>query len=158
METAVKHEVMEIIWPQKTFLTKRAVIGFDKLSTFFTEAYGAIYQALKSTGTEAREMPFGIYFSVDEIKKETDVAAAVPVPETINEMEGFELVTIPESKALLVTYYGSYENMRPAYEALDKYVADHKFQTQWMLEEYFSDPAVEKDSSTWKTNIYFIVK
>lgn len=40
METAVKHEVMEIIWPQKTFLTKRAVIGFDKLSTFLRRLTG----------------------------------------------------------------------------------------------------------------------
>ena len=159
MGTAVKFEVKEIVWPRKNFVTKRAIVSFDKLSTFFAETYGAIYKAIKTAEKVGNEPPCAIYYSVDEMKKETDVAAAVPVRNNgNNEVAGFEEVTIPESKALQLTYYGSYENMRPAYEALDRYAADHKLQTQLMLEEYFSDPIVERDPSKWKTNIYFFVK
>lgn len=158
METTTKYEVKEILWPGKTFITKRAEISFDKLPGFFTESYGAIYEALKKTGVETDEPPCAIYYSVDEAKKETDLAAAVPVHKPVNEIEGFQKLTIPKSKALLVTYYGSYENMGYVYATLEKYVASHKLQKEWMLEEYFSDPAVEKDPAKWKTNIYFIVK
>lgn len=158
METDLKYEVKEIVWPKRNFVIKRATISFDKLSTFFTETYGAIYKAVKSAGKVSNEPPCAIYYSVDDTKKETDVAAAVPVRSNGNEVEGFDELTIPESKALQLTYYGSYENMSPAYQALDRYVNDHKLQTQLMLEEYFSDPTVEKDPNKWKTNIYFIVK
>lgn len=158
METDLKYEVKEIVWPQRHFVIKRATIGFDKLSAFFTETYGAIYKAIETAGRVTNEPPCAIYYSVDDSKKETDVAAAIPVLSTGNKVEGFEELTISESKALQLTYYGSYENMSPAYQALNRYVTEHKLQTQLMLEEYFSDPTIEKDPSKWKTNIYFIVK
>lgn len=158
METTTKYEVREIAWREKTFITKRAKISFDKLSTFFTETYGAIYDAIKRNGIVTTEEPYAIYYSVDDAKNETDLAAAVAVPGTVKKIEGFQNVTIPDSKALTITYYGSYENMGPVYAALDKYVAEHGLKKEWMLEEYFSDPAVEKDPARWKTNIYFIVK
>jgi len=158
METITKLEVKEITWPGKTFISKRTKMSFDKLSTFFGETYGAIYSALGKQGIQSQEPPFSIYYSVDEAKKETDLAAAVAVPESAKDIEGFEKVNIPRSKALLVTYYGPYDNMRPAYEKLDEYVAKHNLKREWMLEQYFSDPQVEKDPAKWKTDIYFIVK
>ena len=158
METAVEYEVKEIVWHKRNFVIKRARISFDKLSTFFSETYGAIYKAVKTARKESNDPPCAIYYSVDEIKKQTDVAAAVPVRSNGNEVEGFDEVAIPQSKALLLSYHGSFENMRQAYEALGRYAADHKLQTHLMLEEYFSDPAVERDPSRWKTNIYFMVK
>lgn len=39
METKTKYEVKEITWPEKTFVTKRAKISFDKLPAFFTKTY-----------------------------------------------------------------------------------------------------------------------
>lgn len=158
METTVKYEIEEIVWPQKKFIIKRAKVSFDKLSTFLAETYKDIYMAAETAGRGTNEPPCAIYYSVDETRKETDVAAAVPVKTGGNEIEGFDELMIPESKALLLTYYGSYENMSPAYQALDKYATDHHLHTQLMLEEYFSDPSVEKDPNKWKTNIYFLVK
>lgn len=158
METITKFDIKEIQWAGKTFLTKRAKLSFDKLTAFFGASYGALYQALAKSGIKATEPPFAIYHSIDEKKMETDLSAAVAVHDGIKAIEGFQKMTIPASKALLLTYYGSYENMAPAYAALEEYMAEHKFQKAWTLEEYFSDPAVEKDPAKWKTNIYFIVK
>lgn len=158
MGTTLSYEVKEVLWPEKTFITKRAIIQFDKLSAFFSKAYGEIYTAIKKTGTESNEPPFAIYFSVNEEKKETDLAAAVPVQRTIQEIEGFQKLTIPQSKALLITYYGSYENMAKAYETLEKYATDLHLRKSWMLEQYFSDPAIEKNPDNWKTDIYMVVK
>lgn len=159
METILtKFEVKEISWPDKTFITRRAQLPLDKLPSFFSETYGAIYQALGKAGILTNEPPCAIYYSIDQVKMVTDVAAAVPVKDLVNDLTGFEKVLIPKSKALLVTYFGSYENMATAYEVIDKYVADHKLEKGWMLEEYFSDPAVEKDPAKWKTNIYCVLK
>ncbi len=158
METIIKNEVKEIEWPEKTFVTKRAKLSVDKLPGFFKEAYDAIYGAVKKYGELSNDPPCAIYYSVDEAAKITDLAAAVPVIRLSKELEGFEKVVIPKSKVLTITHYGPYENMMADYEALEKYRSEHGFKKEFMIEEYYSDPAVEKDPAKWKTNIYFVVK
>ena len=158
METQIKYDVREVNWPEKTLLTRRVITTFDKLPSFFAGAYGLLYQELQKQGLRSTEPPFAIYYLVDEAKHETDVAAAVAIEGEVKETRGFQKVTIPATKALQLTHYGDYNNMRPAYETLDQYVRDHGFETLLMLEQYFSDPGVEKDPAKWRTDIYFIVK
>lgn len=157
METALKSEVKEINWPEKIFITTRATLPFEQLSSFFTEKYGSIYSAIYKMGLQANEPPCAIYYSVDEIKKETDLAAAVPVTGPVPELVGFEKVVIPASKALTITHYGPFESMTETYSLLQKYLDQHGLKTKWMIEQYLSDPAVEKDPANWKTNIYFVL-
>jgi effector-binding domain-containing protein len=158
METMAKYTVKEITWPEKVFFTKRARIAFDKLPAFFGQSYGEIYGTVQKLGIKATEPPCAIYYSIDEVKKETDLAAAVPVQGPVQDMKAFKKVIIPKSKVLATTHYGSYENMRPAYAELEKYLTTHGYKKELMIEEYLSDPAVEKDPGKWKTNIYFVVK
>ena len=138
-------------------MTKRDTIRFDRLSQFFTQAYGEIFTAIRNEGMRPMAEPFAIYYSIDEVNMETDLAAAVPIPGTAMVPAGFHPVTIPASKALRITYYGGYENMMPAYAALEKHIAEHGYKKQWMLEQYFSDPKVVKDPAKWRTDIYFVV-
>jgi len=158
MEIQTKYEIKEMSWPEKTFVTKRAKISFDKIPAFFSKTYGEIYGALKKIGAQATEPPCAIYYSVNEVRKETDLAAAIPIQGLEKELEGFEKVIIPKSKVLALTYYGSYENMGTAYAALEKYLLEHRLKKAWTVEEYLSDPSVEKDPGKWKTNIYFGIK
>lgn len=158
METLTKYDVKEMTWTEKVFLTKRNKVAFDKLSTFFGEAYAAIYEAVKNQGLSAQGMPFAFYYDIDEANKETDVAAAVAIIGQVPEVKGFKKVIIPASKVLTTTHYGSYESVGPAYEELEKYRRAHSLKKLLMIEEYFSDPTVESDPSKWKTNIYIIVK
>lgn len=157
MEPAIKNEIKEIAWPGKTFITKRATIPFDKLTDFFGENYGAIYSILYKAGLQPAAPPCAIYYSVDEVKKETDLAAAVPAPASITAMEGFDVINIPQSKAIAATHYGSYDSMAETYGLIGKYMAEHGLKQKWMIEEYLSDPAIEKDPANWKTNIYFVL-
>ena len=158
METTVKAQVKEISWPGKTFVISRSVLPFDKLTAFFTEKYGAIYGAIYKAGITVSEPPCAIYYSVDEKTMVTDLAAAVPVPAGAPEIAGFAKEMIPAGKALTITHYGPFTSMAETYGMLDKYIAEHGLKRTWALEEYLSDPAVEKDPATWKTNIYFGVE
>ncbi|MBA4053576.1 MAG: hypothetical protein C0490_02590 [Marivirga sp.] len=158
METATKYDVAEIKWPEKTFVAKRARITFDNLPAFFGESYGAIYSLIKELGLHSKGMPCAIYYSIDEHKKETDLAAAVPVEGSVPETQEFEKIIIPSSRVVTTTHYGSYENMHPAYRALEKYLADHGSERELIVEEYLSDPQKEADPAKWKTNIYFVIK
>ena len=159
METKVKYDVKKISWPEKIFITKRETVAFDDLSDFFTRHYGAIYGNLQKAGIQPTDAPCAIYYKIDEEKKETDLAAAVPVQGKVPDIKGFDKLTIPASTVVTTTYYGPYdEGMRPAYAAMEEYLKAHNLTRELMMEEYLSDPMVEKDSSKWKTNIYFIVK
>lgn len=158
METITKYEVKEMAWPEKIFITKRARVPFDKLSIFFGDTYDALYSTIQKVGLTTEGMPCAFYYEVDEYKKETDVAAAVAVTGQVPELKEFNKIMLPKSKVLTITHYGSYENMIPAYEELEKYRKDHALKKELVIEEYFSDPSIEKDPSKWKTNIYFVVK
>lgn len=158
MQEVHPYQVKDVIWPGKTFVIQRATLGFDKLSSFFGEAYKTIYTALSKAGVVSSDPPFAIYFSVDPVKKETELAAAVTIPDSAKIPSELSTMTIPESKALLVTYFGRYENMEQAYAELDKYAERHQLKKAWALEQYFSDPAQEPDPDKWKTNIYYIIK
>jgi len=158
MKTAAKYNVAETKWPEKTFIAIRARIAFDTLPAFFAESYGAIYSFIQEHGLHSKDMPCAIYYSIDQHKKEADLAAAVPVESEVPETEEFEKITIPSSRVVTTTHYGSYENMHPAYSVLEKYLADRGLKRELIVEEYFSDPAKEVDPAKWKTNIYFVIK
>jgi effector-binding domain-containing protein len=125
MATTTKYEVREIKWSEKTFIAKRARMAFDDLPSFFGESYGAIYGFIQQHGLHSVDMPCAIYYSIDEHKKETDMAAAVPVEGIIPETEEFEKITVPSSRVVTTKHYGSYETMHPAYSILERYLADH---------------------------------
>lgn len=158
METATKKEVKEIMWQRTTFVTSRDTLPFNKLTAFFSEKYGAIYGALGRMGVKVSEPPCAIYYSVDEKNMVTDLAAAVPVPDNTPDIEGFTKAVIPASRAVTVTHYGSFDSMMETYALLDKYLAAHQLKRTWMIEQYFSDPQVEKNPANWKTDIYFGVE
>ncbi|ELR71114.1 transcription activator [Fulvivirga imtechensis AK7] len=159
METKVKYDVKKISWPEKTFVTKRETVAFDSLSNFFTKNYDAIYENLQKAGIQPSDPPCAIYYKIDEEKKETELAAAVPVQGKVPDIKGFGKLTIPPSTVITTTYYGPYDDgMRPAYAAMEEYLNENKLTRELMIEEYLSDPMIEKDTSKWQTNIYFIVK
>lgn len=159
METKVKYDVKKISWPEKTFIIKRETVAFDSLSAFFTKYYGTIYSHLQKAGINPSDPPCAIYYKIDEAKKETELAAAVPVQGKVPDIEGFEKLVIPPSKVITTTYYGPYdEGMKPAYSAMEDYLKQHHLTRELMIEEYLSDPMVEKDPGKWKTNIYFTIK
>ncbi len=158
MEPKTKHEISEVSWQEKVFLTKRAKLPFDKLSDFFNRSYGELYSALGKTGIQAAGMPCAFYYSIDEINKETEFAVAVPVPVDTPDIQGFGKIILPPSRLVTTTHIGSYETMGPAYAALEGYVDGKHLKKGLVIEEYFSDPEVEKDPATWKTNIYFQLK
>jgi effector-binding domain-containing protein len=158
METKVKYDIKSIKWAEKIYVTKRAKTPFDKLTDFFSVNYKNIYAALEKLGIKSTQPPCAIYYSFDEIKKETDLAAAIPVEGKTTYIKDFDVVTIPASEVVTTTHHGSYDDMMPAYQALDEYLKTKKKESKFVIEEYLTDPMTEKDPSKWVTNIYYVIK
>jgi len=158
METKTIYEIKESNWPERAFIAIRKKLGFDKLSGFFTEHYGAMYPALTKAGVAATEAPFAIYYEIDEKNGQTDVAAAVPVNLNAPAIGGYEKIVLPASKIVSVVDKGPYDGMMPAYAAMDEYLASHNLKRRLILEQYLSDPVVDTDKSQWKTEIFYVVE
>jgi effector-binding domain-containing protein len=158
MKTQEIQVIKEISWPEKVFAIKRAVVSFDKLSDFFKKNYDAIYGELGKQGLNLTDPPCAFYYRIDEAKQETDLAAAVPVPYNPASSESYEVLVLPPCKLVTRTHFGPYEQLAPVYEEMDAYVRDHGFKKGLVIEEYLTDPLIEKDSGKWQTNIYFVVK
>ena len=147
MNEAKTYEIKEISWPAKTFMTRRATRKFEELPDFFGESYGMIYGSLARQGKVSGIPPFAFYYSIDENNKTTDLAAAVEAEGNISPEQGLEKIILPASRLITTTYYGSYENMLPAYTEMERYLSTHRMKKELVIEQYFSDPQTEKDPS-----------
>lgn len=151
------YEVKEINWEEKTYLGKRAKLGFDKLQAFFGDNYGKIFSELGKNKIEPLAAPSAIYWFWDEEKKETDCAAVACVPNG-TKVKGWETFTIPAANVLQIAYYGAYEKSMNAHMAMDEYMKEKSKEQVYVIEEYVTDPMNEKDTSKWLTNIYYVLK
>jgi effector-binding domain-containing protein len=157
METITKYEVKEITWRERMFITKRAFVNFDGLKSFFKDTYASLYGTLQRLGVDVNDSPCAIYYSIDETNQVTDVAAAVPVRSVPSGISDMIPVTIPESKVVTATYYGPYDQMTSVYKTMEAYLKEHNLTRAMIIEEYVTDPTIEKDPENWETRIYFIL-
>jgi effector-binding domain-containing protein len=152
------YEIKEVAWEEKTFYgTKREKMSEDKLGTFFAENWPKMWLQLEKEKVKSSMSPCGFFYSWDENKKSTECVAAMCVPKGI-ELKGWEKYSLPATKVLSVPYYGAPEKSIDAHYAMDAYIKENKLEYKFVIEEYVTDPMLEKDTARWLTNIYYILK
>jgi effector-binding domain-containing protein len=154
--TATTYDVKEVQWEEKTFIGKRQVVTFDKIPAFFGENLGRIMEDLGKNKIEPMMAPLGIFWTFDEKKQETDMAAAMCVPAG-TKLKGYDQWVVPASKVLHVAYYGDYSKTMNAHMAIDEYMKKNNLTQSYVIEEYANDPAEVKDTAQWLTNIYYVI-
>lgn len=154
---AASYEVKETTWEARDYIGKKEKLGFDRLAVFFGENLPKAFEYANKNKLEIMTAPSGIFFSFDEAKKETECAAVVGVKKA-GDVKGFEVFHVPASKVLMVAYYGPYEKTMGAHEAISTYMKEKNLSQSMVIEEYVTDPMVEKDTAKWQTNIYYILK
>ncbi len=152
------YQVQEIEVPYPYMVGIRATVPMDKVPTFYAENLGKVMAALTAKGIQPAGMPCGAYFSWDEEKQESDMVAAFPVGEKVDLGAGFTLIEMPKGRALLVDYYGPYEEVGPAHMALDAYIQEKGLTQGYpVIEEYVTDPGNEPDPQKWLTKVIYPV-
>ncbi len=155
--TASSHEVKEIQWDAKTFYgTKKVKMDGAKLKDFFSENFPKLMAEMDKEKIQSCMSPCGLFYSWDEKTMMTECAAAFCVPEG-KEMKGWEKYSIPASRVLHAPHYGDPANSIEAHYAIDEYMKEKKLAYTFVIEEYVTNP-MEKDTSKWLTNIYYILK
>ncbi|MDX2174807.1 MAG: hypothetical protein SFY56_17015 [Bacteroidota bacterium] len=157
-QTEDAYVVNELDWGVKTYFgIKKIGLTFDKIGPFFGESYGKISEALSKAKVKPIMPPKAIYFAFDEKTMIADVAAVVEVAPG-SKADGVEKFEYPPSKVLHIAYYGSYEKSAKAHYAMDAYMKEKNLMQSAVMEEYVTDPMMEKDTAKWLTNIYYFIK
>jgi len=153
------YNVQELNLPATTYLAVRQQIRKDDIMSFFAQHLPLIKQELIKASLPIG-IPAGITYSWDPGSAVTDLAAAFPVPSgTKNSNPIMQVIELPASKAVQVTYFGNYGKITDAYASLEKYIANkHLNRVNPSLEQYTRGPLNEPDSSKWETSLLIRVE
>lgn len=148
-------QINEVQMKEKHYIMSRDEVAFSNIQRFYTRNLGAIFQKIQNEGLMMDGKPSGLFFMYDENKGVTDMAAAIPVTESIS-MEGLTSYTIPAGPAVSLDFYGDYAQTQNAHEAIDQYMKDRALlYNPPVVEEYVTDPLEEKDPNKWLTQIRY---
>ncbi len=147
--------------PETVYIGKRNKrVKWQDMASFYGSSFQAAGKAAEEAKLEMAGAPSGVYFEWNEKDQTADLLAGMPVKGTADlKVPGMETVVVPASKVLYIPFYGAYEKVGPAHEAMDAYIkANNLTHYANVIEEYVTDPMTEKDTTKWLTNIYYLVK
>lgn len=160
VEEKVTMEINEAIYPSTTFLVKsmKGVSMDDAKSPEFIGAnFGELMQYLQSNSGEMIGGPCTLYYTWDTVSQTTDMAFAVPVSQPVATNETFSMLTINESPALVMDYWGAYDKLEEAHISLSTHMAENNITYKGpVIEQYVSGPKTEADPSKWNTKIIYL--
>ncbi len=149
--------IEEIEMSPRVYIGRRGTMGFDKLAEFYGTHFPAVATAAGKQGMEPVGAPSGIFFRWDTVAMQTDMAAVIPFAEG-SRIEGFDVIPA-RGRTLMIDYYGPFEGTANAHYAMDKYMkAKGLSSNSLVIEEYMTDPMMEKDTAKWLTRIYYLVQ
>jgi effector-binding domain-containing protein len=156
---AKKYDIQPVNFPATRYAAIRQQIKWDDMPVFFRVHFPILYEACGKEGITAGTAT-GLYFSWDEKERQTDMAAALPVPETASlDHIIVNMTDISASKAFALDYTGPYEKIREAYDAARDYFLANKLSQKFpVIEQYIKGPGNEPDTARWVTKIIFLVE
>lgn len=151
------YKIQVVEFSGRKMLTIRNTVKMTDIGPFFSQNLPVLAGTIGNAGVEMDGMPCGLYYTWDEDTQTTAMAAAVGYKGEISNTD-FETVEIPPSKALLIDYYGPYENSGKAHEAMEKYIQSFDLEVNPpVMEEYVTDPGQEPNPEKWLTKIYYFL-
>jgi effector-binding domain-containing protein len=151
-----QHSLVE----QPTLVT-RARLAVPEIPDWIGPAFGRVMAAIEAAGAAPAGAPFARFQPVDDRIDVFDIEAGFPVAAppaplvaSLTTLIGSDVEpsSLPGGPAAITLHIGPYDAMTPAYDALEKWVADHGGTVDaapW--ETYRGEPV--GDPSTWQTQV-----
>lgn len=135
--------VEEIDLPVQYYIGHQDTLGFAELEAFFGQHFGALYGGLSANAENMATPPTALYWDWDTENQMTIVAAGIGVADPNTVLEGYDMFTVGGGKALQVKYYGPYDGVGAAHEAIDAYLMSHEGMEVAIpvIETYANDPS-----------------
>lgn len=154
-----EYSIQEIDFTGRYFVAVRDKIGIDEIHDFYRKNFPSLGLKLASKNIEMKGHPSGLFYDWDEKKNLVELAAAAPVGSKTDLGGEFESVELIPGRALLINYYGAYQDVGNAHHAMEDYLKEKGLRAKIpAIEEYVTDPSTEPDTSKWLTKIYYLVE
>lgn len=160
--TATKEKTYEVLpmnFPTTSYAIRRQTLKWGEMPAFFAQHLPDLYkQSMDARATAGS--PSGLFYVWDKENQQADMAAAIPISQgTTFSDTSIMVIDLPGSKAVYVDYYGPYENLIEAYSSIEKYLAANNLKQKYpAIEQYITDPKLEKDSNKWLTKVICLVE
>lgn len=124
----------------------------DELPQAIGEAIGAVEAAMREAGVDLGGPPFARYLDFGpRIRAEVGFPVLRPAPEMGRVVPG----RLPGGRIATVLHLGSYDGLHETYARLVAWLAERGLHPSGpMWEVYWSDPEVEPDPATWRTELF----
>jgi len=150
-------KINEINQPEKNYILNRQQVAYDNVQQFYAGNLGSLFAKAQSAEVEMDGMPCGLFYGFNDETKMVDMAAAIPIKIPLA-IRGAQSLTLPESKAITVDYYGDYNGTPAAHTAVKNYMNDYGILNDPpYIEEYVTDPGEEPDPKKWLTKITYYI-
>lgn len=122
------------------------------------EMFGELMNYMTRKKVEMTGQPYTIYHTWNP-EGYTVVEAGIPVDRVVPSKGNVVFTKSPGGKAVKAIYFGSYEGIGTAHEAIEKYVKINKLEIigpPWDI--YITDPQNEPDPAKWETLVLYPIK
>lgn len=148
------YEVTERVLVEQPTAVMRHRLEVTDIPTWIGPAFGRVMAATAASGLQPVGPPFARYWKVPGTAAAFEVEAGFPVdgPLPAEAHADVQPSRLPGGPAAVTVHLGPYDAMTPAYEALEKWAAEHAAVPDgppW--EVYLSEPV--GDPATWRTEI-----
>ncbi len=151
-------DIKESEMPSTTYAYKRAVNKFSAIAGFLGAGFQEVSKACLSLKTEITGPPCGLYWNYDEKAGTTDMAAAMQIDRAIVLKAPLGTIDM-KGKALTLDFYGPYDKISNAHQAMDEYMLAKNLKNKLpVIEQYITDPMAEKDTSKWLTKVIYYIQ
>jgi effector-binding domain-containing protein len=146
-----------MIGAMKVFGIREKMPVANLTSANFSEWYGTIGKLIAKQKLKYAGAPMALYYSYDNAT--TDIEAAIPVEGDGKDAGKVKYHEIQGGRAIVVKFYGNYNGVEPVYNAAFEYIGKNGLKSNGPpMEIYITDPAIERDTSKWLTEIAFPVQ
>lgn len=152
-------KIEETVIPEQEVLVVLDSAGMKDYEKVMGNAYSEIFKHIQTSGLTPGGRPFSIYLKWDSVTKFSVMKIGVPVNKPGKDKGRVKAEKIASQKAVVAYYFGPYDKIEPAYNALHEYVRDSKMEVSGgPIEVYMNDPMTEKDPMKLETAIFFPIK
>lgn len=151
------YEIEERELQPEALASIRAWVPMEEIAERMGRDFGRVMTVLGAQGVEPSGPPVAYYHAWTE--DAGDLEVGFPVAQPFEQRDGVSRSELPGGKALFTVYVGRYDEIEPAYNAMQAYAAHNGLElAASMWERYFTDPAVEPDLSKHVTHVYWPLK
>ena len=146
------YEIQPGIADEQPTAVAEATLPVDHIGPWLTKTYGAVAGVLAHQSVQPVGPPFSRFHRFDAGR--FAVEAGFPVASVIDASGDVRASSLPGGRVARTMHVGPYDEMEPAYEALASWVrAEGGELVGDAWEIYYSDPQVEPDPKSWRTEI-----